>query len=116
MKRLATLALLVGLMMPMTGCYHNQIIVQKDYDASGTVDYENPWEMYLIAGLIPMGGTIDLAQVCPNGAGLIEVQTPFVQGLLSRIVGILISFQEVKVICATGKGELETELDAVASN
>jgi hypothetical protein len=103
MKRFYALILLVGLMMPaLSGCYHNQIIVEKNYNSSATEpDFRNGWQMYLLAGLIPLGDNpIDMTQACPQGAGIVEVKQSFVNGLVNRLIGFILSFQDVSITCA----------------
>jgi len=103
MKRLATLILLVGLMAPtLSGCFHNQIIVEKNYNSSATEpDWRSGWQMYLLMGLIPLGeNPIDMTQACPQGAGIVEVKWSFINGLLNNIIGFILSFQDVAITCA----------------
>ena len=112
MKRLATLILLVGLLAPtFSGCYHNQIIVEKNYNSSATApDWSNSWQMYLLAGLIPLGeNPIDMRSACPQGAGIVEVKQNFVNGLVNRLIGTILSFQEVSIYCANAAAEAPTE-------
>lgn len=120
MKRLATLILLVGLLAPtLSGCYHNQIIVEKNYNSSATEpDWSNGWQMYVLAGLIPLGeNPIDMRQACPQGAGIVEVKQNFVNGLVNRIIGFVLSFQEVNIYCAKAAAENASEgSDELASN
>ena len=103
MKRFSTLILLVGLMMPLTGCFHNQIIVEKNYNSSATEpDWRSGWQAYALAGLIPLGNNpIDMAQACPQGAGIVEVKMSFVNGLVNAIIGLFVSFQDVAITCAS---------------
>jgi hypothetical protein len=64
--------------------------------------------MYLLGGLIPLADPVDADTVCPGtGFGLVEVEQTFLNGLLNGLVGTLISFQEVRVTCATGAGGAE---------
>lgn len=118
MKRLLPLLIAICLAAPLTGCYHNQIIVQKNYNASATEpDHHSGFQMYLLMGLIPLGDNpVDLAQICPQGAGIVEVQQTFVNGLLSSIIGAILSFQDTKVFCARADSPaaLETEGTPVA--
>jgi hypothetical protein len=118
MKRIITLIFLVALTVPtLTGCYHNQIIVSDNYNASATEpDWRSGFQMYLLAGLIPLGeNPVMLDQACPQGAGLIEVKQSFVNGLLNSLVGTIISFQDVSVYCAKAAAENEAVSEPVAS-
>ena len=102
MKRFYTLILLVGLMAPLSGCFHNQIIVEKNYNSSATEpDWRKGWQAYALMGLIPLGeNPIDLAQVCPQGAGIVETKQTFVNGLVNAVIGFFVSFQDVSITCA----------------
>ncbi len=114
MKRIITLIFVVALTVPtLTGCYHNQIVVSDNYNSSQTEpDWRNGFQMYLIAGLIPLGDNpIMLDQACPQGAGVVEVKQTFLNGLLNSFVGTIISFQDVSVYCA----KAAAENDAIAT-
>lgn len=106
MKRFMPLLFVVALLFPSVGCYHNQVIVQKDYNASATApDYSEGFRMYLLGGLIPLADPVDADTVCPGaGFGIVEVEQTFINGLVNSLVGSLLSFQEVRVTCATGAG------------
>ena len=114
MKKLATLFLVLALVAPMTGCYHNTIITQPDYNAAAVApDYENDFNMFLIAGLIPLDEPILLNQVCAGtGAGIVETERTFLNELLNNIIGIVISFNTARVYCATGRGAVEQQPEA----
>ena len=119
MKRLIFLACLVCLPLMTTGCWHNQIIVDKNYNAAATApDYENDWHMYLIMGLIDLGGDVNLTEVCGDrGAGIIEVEQSFLNGIVNGILQNLIVFQTDRVTCATGgSAAVETETPEVTTN
>ncbi len=119
MKRLITLLFVVSLAVPtLSGCYHNQIIVEKNYNASATQpDWDSGFQMYLLAGLIPLGDNpVDLSAACPQGAGIVEVKQSFVNGLLNSLIGVILSFQDLKVYCAKAAAEVETETPQIASN
>ena len=114
MKRILPFLFVLALLVPSVGCYHNQIIVQQDYNASATApDYSEGFRMYLLAGLIPLADPVDADTVCPGkGFGLVEVEQTFLNGLLNSLVGSLISFQEVRVTCATGAAAEAAPADA----
>lgn len=103
MKKLSTLFLLVALTVPtLTGCFHNQIIVEKNYNASATQpDWANNWRTYLLFGLVPLSSEpIGMTEVCPQGAGIVETKKSFLNGLLSGILVNILSFEEAKITCA----------------
>lgn len=104
MKRFYALILLVALSLPMTGCFHNQILVEPNYNSGATqADWHNGWQLYALAGLIPLGqNPIDLATICPQGVGLVETKMSFVNGLVSALLagGAIISFQDLRITCA----------------
>jgi len=119
MKRISTLILLVGLLLPMTGCFHNQIIVEKNYNSSATEpDWRNGWQAYLLFGLVPLGNNpIDMTQACPQGAGIVEVKQSFVNGLVSTLLlGGIVAFQDVAITCARAPAADAGTGDTVASN
>ena len=98
MKRLIAILFVFALVAPMTGCFHNQIMVDPNYNPSQTTpDFEHGWQIHLI-GLIDLSGPVELTQVCPQGAGLLEVERTFVNGLVTAIVP-LVSFQTRRVYC-----------------
>ena len=58
----------------MTGCFHQQVVVDSDYNASKTTpDYEATY--FHILGLVGISNNVDLNQVCPGGTGLVENKT-----------------------------------------
>ena len=119
MKRFVTLFLLIALAVPtLTGCYHNQIIVQENYNSSATApDWESSFQMYLLFGLIPLGDNpVDLTSACPQGAGIVSVRQSFVNGLLNSVIGAILSFQDVEVYCANAAAQNELDTDELASN
>lgn len=117
MKRFIASILLVALVMTTTGCFHNQVIVESNYDSSQPApDYRNAWQAYAIMGLIPLGNNpIDLAQVCPQGAGVVQTKQTFVNGLVNVLIGVFVSFQDVSATCARAPGASLTG-PTVASN
>lgn len=101
--RLFAMALALSL---TTGCFHNEIVVQRNalakVETNVAPDYENGWQMYMFWTLLPLGNNpIDIQKVCPeNGVGYIEVEA----GLLNSAVTILtvgiLNFQSVRIWCA----------------
>lgn len=119
MKRLVTLVFLIALAVPtLTGCYHNQIIVEQNYNSSATEpDWHSGFAMYLLYGLVPLGeNPVDLTTACPQGAGIVEVKQTFLNGILNSIIGPILSFQDLKVYCARAAAENEVEGAELASN
>lgn len=118
MKRFYTLILLVGLMLPLTGCFHNQIIVEKNYNSSATQpDWRKGFQAYALLGLIPLGeNPIDMSQACPQGAGIVEVKQSFVNGLVNALIGLFVSFQDVAITCAKAPAADAGTGDTVATN
>ena len=113
MKRLIALLLVCAISAPLTGCYTTSVIVDQNYNPSKQVaDYEAGWQMFAIAGLIPISATVMLNQVCPNaGAGIVETETTFLNGLVSGIIGNLISFRTARVMCKSGAAA-EVDIDS----
>ena len=119
MTRFIAAILLVGLMLPATGCFHNQIIVEKNYSSSATEpDWRNGWQSWLLFGLIPMGNNpIDMAQACPQGAGIVEVKMSFVNLLVSALLLNIVSFQDVAITCAKAPAaDAGGDIEPIASN
>ncbi len=120
MKRFSAAILLVGMMLPLTGCFKNQIIVEKNYNSSATEpDWRNGWQSWLLYGLVPLGNNpIDMAQACPQGAGIVEVKMSFVNGLVNALLlGGIVAFQDVAITCAKAPAaDAGAITDAVASN
>ena len=103
MKRLIPLILLIALTVPtLTGCFHNRVIVESNYNASAIEpDYAKNWQAFLFWGLVPLGEQVDMGTICPQGAGIVETKHSFLNGVFSLIpfVGIL-SFQQKEIYCA----------------
>ena len=67
-----TLASILGL----TGCFHSQVVVDSGYNAAKSTPDHNATYFHII-GLVGIGNTVTLNEVCPNGAGLVENKTIF---------------------------------------
>lgn len=76
LKRILLMLALLGVVSVMTGCFHAQIITDKNYNAAkSTPDFTT--NTFHIIGLIGVGADINLSEICPNGTGLVENKTIF---------------------------------------
>ena len=115
MKRLIALFLIGALAAPTAGCFTTTVITDQGYNPSKSVaDYEAGWQTFALFGLIPISSEIELNQICPNGgAGIVQTEMPFLQGLISHILGLtLVSFRTARVYCKGATGNLEIDVDA----
>lgn len=81
-KRVLMMLALLALTSGLTGCYHQQVVVDSDYNASkSTPDFQTTY--FHIIGLLGISNTVDIGQVCPGGAGLTENRTVFYIGLVT---------------------------------
>ena len=105
LKRIILMFSLLALTSLITGCFHQRVIYDSDYNASKTVaDHEAL--VFHIAGLINIGADLDLNQICPGGTGLVERRSFFdvsnmtLLGLGSfYVLGNGLTVQQVKVYC-----------------
>ena len=73
-KRILMMLAVLAMTSVMTGCFHQQVVYDSDYNASKTMpDYEATY--FHIIGLVGIGNQVDLNQVCPGGTGLVENKT-----------------------------------------
>lgn len=80
MKRLMLSALLMLSMAGLSGCYKDMIVADKGYNPAKSVpDFETGRVSIFGFGL---GDPVSLSQVCPGGAGIIQVKTLFFIGII----------------------------------
>ncbi|MBA2661510.1 MAG: hypothetical protein H0U74_04400 [Bradymonadaceae bacterium] len=108
MKHLLVLLFLIALAVPMTGCFNNKIITQSDYNPSKNVPDHSMVRLHVLS-LVPIGGDINLNQLCPRGTGVVETQLVF------PWLGI-VTFSQAKVYCARTGASLELDVPAMAMN
>ena len=59
---------------PLSGCFHQQVVVDPGYNAAqATPDYTQTH--FHILGLVGINNTAPLDALCPEGAGLVETVT-----------------------------------------
>jgi hypothetical protein len=75
MKRLMLSALLMLSMAGLTGCYKDMIVVDKGYNPAKAVPDFESGRLYIFG--FGIGEPVSLNQVCPSGAGIIQVKTLF---------------------------------------
>jgi hypothetical protein len=75
MKRLLLTMFLAFAMTGLTGCYKDLIVIDKGYNPSKRAPDVESGRLYILG--FPLGAPVNLNQVCPGGAGLVEVKTYF---------------------------------------
>lgn len=74
MKRLLiSLVLVVALAVVSSGCFHNRIVTSPEYDPGQTTPDHEELRLHVI-GLVPLGSPVNLDDVCPQGAGVVETR------------------------------------------
>ena len=97
MKRLMlTLIVVLALAVVSTGCWNNKIVTSPDYDPGQTSPDVEDISFHLL-GLIHLTGDIDLNEVCPGGAGVVESKQ-FIFGI-----------GQTAVYCTPGGADLDEE-------
>lgn len=72
MKKLMMIVALVAIALGSTGCFHNKVIMSPDYDPAATEPDAEAISFHLFGILALVGGSVDLDEVCPAGAGVVE--------------------------------------------
>ncbi len=97
MKRMKSLLSVLLCAALLSGCYHDVIVMDANYDPSKRVPDADRMQVHLINGLINVSGEVDLDATCgQRGAGLAETKTNFNLGFFGWG---LISFGSMKVYC-----------------
>ncbi len=83
----------------MTGCFHQQVIVDSDYQASRTMpDYQEL--SFQFFGLIGVNNKVSLNEVCPGGAGMLEKKALFIVNVPPPIFPIRVfAVEQIGVYC-----------------
>ena len=74
-KRILSMLALVGL-VSLTGCFHQQVVVDPAYDATKTTPDFQKNHIHIL-GAINLDNQVALEEVCPNGAAMVENKTLF---------------------------------------
>lgn len=82
MKRLAAMFILLVCMTSLTGCFHQKVIVNSNYDTSKTTPDVDNLQIHLF-GLVNLSGNVNLNKVCRKGADRVESKMLFNIGLLT---------------------------------
>jgi hypothetical protein len=107
LKRTTLFALLLVCLAGLTGCFHQQVIVDPAYDASKTVPDFTRTHVHVL-GLINLDNQINLDEVCPSGAGMVENKTlfrsdavfiPGIGFILGFPIGPIVAIEEFAVYC-----------------
>jgi hypothetical protein len=96
MRKALSSALVMGLAVAASGCYH--ATVNTGRPQSGQV-VEKDWAHGFLYGLVPPS-TMEVAQQCPNGVAQVETQLSFVNQLASILTGGIYTPMEITVRCA----------------
>lgn len=75
-KRILMMLTLLALGTGLSGCFHQQVVVDGQYNAAKTMPDHQATYFHII-GLVGIGHQTDLTSKCPNGAGLVENRTIF---------------------------------------
>ena len=73
-KRIQLMLATLLMATALSGCYHNQVVVDGQYNAAKTTPDHQATYFHII-GIIGISNQVDLKQVCPSGAGVIENKT-----------------------------------------
>ena len=74
-KRILSMLALVGL-VSLTGCFHQQVVVDPAYDATKTTPDFQKNHIHIL-GAINLDNQVALEEVCPNGAAMVEIGQNF---------------------------------------
>lgn len=107
MKKFIPMLFILALVLPSLGCFHNRVIVSPDYNPSKTTPDHEAIFIHLFS-IIPLSSNVDLNQVCPNGAGIVEHR-----GLLYGQLPI--DFGQVRVYCQGARTDLDGDVPTMAS-
>ncbi|MFU8802860.1 MAG: hypothetical protein ACNA8W_03525 [Bradymonadaceae bacterium] len=100
MKKFIAVLFIVALALPVAGCFHNQVITSPEYNPSKTVpDHEQSYLQVL--GFVGITSPVQLNEVCPRGAGIVEHRMLFPTPL--------ISFGQAKVYCQGAAADLSAD-------
>lgn len=103
MKRL--LPVLCGLVLlgGATGCY--RMTYKTGLPPGEPAPLANKmWHMGVLNGLAEISQVQTMEQLCPTGVAEIRTQIDLVKGLVNSIIGGILLFHDVTVICAAGGG------------
>ncbi|MEC9442036.1 MAG: hypothetical protein VYE40_13110 [Myxococcota bacterium] len=86
-------ALSLVCLVSLTGCFKQQVIVDSSYESAKMLPDFEKTHIHVL-GVINLDGRVNLEDVCPNGAGMVENKTLFRSDALPFIpfVGFLLGF------------------------
>ena len=90
MKRLLALMALVTVCASTTGCFHEQIIMNPNYNANVTTPDVSETQITVI-GLVNVSGDVDLKATCQNGVDRASSKVLFDLGI--------VAFRKAEVFC-----------------
>src|SRR5690606_1891844 len=94
----AAMCLVLAAALSAAGCYHTTVVTGRP--ASATV-VDKPWHPFLVHGLVPIGGDVDVSQECPDGVARVETEMTFLNGLVGGLTAGIFTPVHVKVTCAS---------------
>lgn len=68
LKRILTAFVLIGALTALSGCWHQQVVVDSDYDASKVTPDHQSIEVFIL-GIIGINNTVAVNDVCPQRRG-----------------------------------------------
>ncbi len=98
LKRILLMLTLLAATSLMTGCFHQQVVYDSEYNASKTMPDHQATSFHII-GLVGVNHQLDLNQLCPGGTGLVENKTLFAAFVPPFIASQVVSVEQVSVYC-----------------
>jgi hypothetical protein len=91
--------ILLILALAVTGCW--RMTVRNGNPVGQTpIEYDDKWHHGFILGMVEVSGPYDLSKICSRGWAEIHTETPFAQGLVTVLVGLIYDPQSVTVRCS----------------
>lgn len=112
MKKLILFALLIGVAVGTTGCFHHKYV--GDPSAAASQPAFDKWRHHLIAGLINLGDDMDLDDICPSGVAMIHDRHSFLTGLVGALTFNIYTPTKVTIYCNSSRAAIDGEGEDVA--
>ena len=101
-------------LMLATGCMKNTYVQKGNPGPVAAIEKE--WQLYFVAGLVPLDNSFDLKKACPAGVAKIETGTSFLNGLASVLSSNIVTPRYAKIYCKGGTSHtLELKVDTRVS-
>ena len=107
LEKMTPIALLLVCLVGLSGCFKQQVIVDSGYNAAKTVPDFSRTHVHVL-GLINLDNHINIDEVCPSGAGMVENKTlfrsdailiPGIGFILGFPIGPIVAIEEFAVYC-----------------